>query len=248
MDEPDDPISTNDADFDEFYELISSHLLALDSAEDQKRIRRIGSETLHAMRGLAGIGRAVSIFGSAQEAPASRWGEAGARMAGLFAAEGFAVITGGGPGLMSAANRGAREGGGESIGLTIDLPSQEAVNPYVSLQIPFHYFFLRKFMFVKYSVAFVCLPGGFGTLDELFEALNLVRTHRLTPFPVILFGSEYWSGLLDWLAAVAVPQGTLRAADLESFELLDDPEDVVDRVSRGYESLAATLGIETEPP
>jgi len=230
-----------DTRFDEFFQLMRSHLLSLDSEEDQKRIRRIGSETLQALQKLSRIGRAVTVFGSARSKPVDRWGDAGRRIARLLAEEGFAVITGGGPGLMEVANRGARETGRESVGLTIDLPIQEAANPYLTLRVPFHYFFLRKFMFVKYSVAFICLPGGFGTLDELFEALNLVRTHRLTPFPVLLYGSQFWNGLDAWMREAAVREGTLERSDLELFEILDDPETVVERVRESYSRLEEKL-------
>lgn len=150
---------------------------------------------------------------------------------------------------MEAANEGARIAADagtsfeRSIGLTIDLPGEEPVNPHVGLQVPFHYFFLRKLAFIKYTCAFVCFPGGYGTLDELFEALNLVRTRRLQPFPVILYGSDYWTGLTDWLRKAAVEEGCLDEADLDLFETVDDPATVVTRVEACHRTLCRRLGI-----
>lgn len=161
------------------------------------------------------------------------------------------MITGGGPGLMSAANEGAAgvavdgETGDLSVGLTIDLPGEEPVYPHVELEVPFHYFFLRKLAFVKYTCAFVCFPGGYGTLDELFEALNLVRTHRLAPFPVLLYGPDYWGGLVEWLRGSAVEAGSLREEDLGLLEVVDEPSAVVDRVRECHRTLCRRLGLST---
>ncbi|MFV1986899.1 MAG: TIGR00730 family Rossman fold protein [Gemmatimonadota bacterium] len=225
-----------------FFDLIHSHRHAGGSAEDHLRVERIAAETARAFELLAPVRKAVAIFGSAQDAPARRWGDAARATARLLAEQGFAVITGGGPGLMSSANEGAASVG-TSVGLTIDLPFDEAVNPHVTLSVPFHYFFLRKLAFVKYSCAFVCFPGGFGTLDELFEALNLVRTHKLSPFPVLLYGSAYWSGLRDWLSESAIEAGCLAADDLEFFEIVDSPDVVVRRAVHCHETLCRRLGV-----
>ncbi len=224
------------------FSLLFSRVEALGPVADQERIRRIGAETLQAFEKLAAIRRAVAIVGSAQRGPLDQWGPLARETAALLARAGFAVVTGGGPGLMAAANQGARDAAGTSVGLVIDLPTQEAVNAYLTLEVPFHYFSLRKFMFVKYACAFVCFPGGFGTLDELFEALNLVRTHKLEPFPVILVGSEYWSGLRDWLTQAAVREGCLSEADLELLEVVDEPEAVLQRVRQCHELLRRKLG------
>lgn len=237
--QPDDPVLAQ----------LILHLAPGARSEDEQRVARIAAEAMQSFRRLAGIPRAVAIFGSARAGPAQRWGKLATRTAEMLAREGFAVITGGGPGLMEAANAGAHAGGGGSIGLAIHLPLlDEPLNPHVLLPVPFHYFFLRKLAFVKYSCAFVCLPGGYGTLDELFEALNLRRTHRLDPFPVILLGSRYWSGLRDWLRDVAVPEGTLSLEDLELLEIMDDPEAVAQRVRECHAELCRTLGITDEVP
>lgn len=220
-----------------------SHLGDRVAIRDRDRVALIATETARAFEKLAHVRKAVSVFGSARTEPSDRWGEAGRRLARGLAREGFAVITGGGPGLMAAASEGARGQGSRSIGLTIDLPSQEGVNPYVELEVPFHYFFLRKLAFIKYSCAFICLPGGFGTLDEMFEALNLICTHKLHPFPVVLFDSEFWGGLVAWLKTAAVGAGTLTEERVALLEVLDDPAAVIDRVRDCHRTLCRTLGI-----
>lgn len=229
---------------DDFFHLMRSHLLSLDSEEDRARVERIGGEVLETFHRLDDLGKAVAVFGSAQSGPAEQRGELASRTGHLLSENGFSVITGGGPGLMARSNAGAREGGSESVGLTIELGGREPVNPDVTLRVPYHYFFLRKFAFVKYAVSFVCLPGGFGTLDELFEALNLVRTQRLEPFPILLLGEDYWSGLVDWLRETAVEAGTLRSSDLEAFEVVDDPQVALERVRESADLLAEQLGTE----
>ncbi len=172
----------------------------------------------------------------------SRWGDFAKEISRGLAEAGFTVITEGGPGLMAAANEGAHAAGGASVGLTIRLPLlQEKPNEFLTLEVPFHYFFLRKLSFVKYSSAFVLLPGGFGTLDELFEALNLVRTHRIAPFPVILVGSGFWSGLVEWLREQAVGGGTLSEDALDLMTIVDEPDEVVRIVAESRESLARTV-------
>ena len=234
---------------DPFLAQFTAHLAETARTEDEQRVARIAGEAMHAFRKLAQVRKAVAIFGSARTEPAGRWGGLATKTAELLVRDGFAVITGGGPGLMEAANAGAHRGGGSSIGLTIHLPLlDEPLNPHVLVPVPFHYFFLRKLAFVKYSCAFVCLPGGYGTLDELFEALNLRRTHRLEPFPVILLGSPYWNGLRDWLREVAVPEGTLGPEDLELIEIMDDSEAVERRVRACHAELCRTLGIVQDAP
>lgn len=227
---------------DDFFHLMRSHLLSLDSEEDRARVKQIGGEVLETFHRLNDLGKAVAVFGSAQSGPAEQWGELVSKTGHLLSENGFSVITGGGPGLMARSNAGARVGGSESVGLTIELGGREPVNSDVTLRVPYHYFFLRKFAFVKYAVGFVCLPGGFGTLDELFEALNLVRTQRLEPFPILLLGEDYWTGLVDWLRETAVEVGTLRSSDLEAFEVVDDPQVVLERVRESADLLAEQLG------
>lgn len=223
--------------------ILRSHLLPRGHSADEARVDRIASEALTSFRALADTRRAVSVFGSARADPVKRWGALAEEIAAALVRADFAVITGGGPGLMETANRSAAHSQGHSIGLTIRLPSGEEPNPYLGLRVPFRYFFLRKLAFVKYACAFVCLPGGFGTLDELFEALNLKRTHVIDPFPVILMGSEYWAGLLDWLRASAVGAGALSEKDLEALEVIDDPKKVVSRVRDCHDGLCRALGI-----
>ena len=166
---------------------------------DPWRVLRIQAEFVEGFGALAGLPRAVTVFGSARTKPGTKYYGKAEEIGAALAEEGFAVITGGGPGIMEAANKGAKEAGGMSVGLGIELPFEQGLNRYVDLGINFRYFFARKTMFVKYSQAYVCLPGGFGTLDELFEALTLVQTKKVTKFPVVLFGSEYWGGLADWI-------------------------------------------------
>lgn len=224
-------------------ELFHSHLVGRVPEADRDRVALIAAEAARAFEKLGHVRKAVALFGSAQAGPAVRWGEEATSLARRLAEAGFAVLTGGGPGLMASANEGARGHRGLSIGLSIDLRWQEDLNPYVELEVPFHYFFLRKLAFVKYSCAFVCMPGGFGTLDELFEALNLVSTHKLDPFPVLLYGSEYWHGLVDWLRGEALPAGTLTRRQVEMLEVVDETDTVVDRVRACHETLCRSLGI-----
>jgi uncharacterized protein (TIGR00730 family) len=228
------------ADDDLFLAQLQDELAGIARTDDERRIVRIAVEALQSFRALEELPRAVSVFGSARDEAAVRWGGLATETAELLAREGYAVITGGGPGLMAAANAGAHAVGGSSVGLTIHLPLLgEPLNPHVQLPVPFHYFFLRKLAFVKYSSAFVCLPGGYGTLDEVFEALNLRRTHRLEPFPVILMGSSFWRGLKEWLATEAVREKTLEPVDLDLMEIIDDPHEVVRRIRRAEEENGA---------
>jgi uncharacterized protein (TIGR00730 family) len=194
---------------------------------DPWRVLRIQSEFVEGFGLLAELPRAVSVFGSARTPRDHPHYAAGVQIGAALAQAGYAVITGGGPGAMEAANRGASEAGGLSVGLGIELPFEQELNEWVDVGIAFRYFFVRKTMFVKYAQAFVILPGGFGTLDELFEALTLVQTRKVTRFPVVLFGSEYWAGLVDWIRATMVSTGTVNPADLELFTVTDDIAEVV---------------------
>jgi hypothetical protein len=189
---------------------------------DPWRSLRIMAEFVEGFDALAAVGKAVTIFGSARLHEGDPYYAKARELAGLLAKEGFAVITGGGPGIMEAANRGCHEAGGLSIGCNIELPHEQASNPYVDLGVEFRYFFARKVMFVKYADGFAIFPGGFGTLDELFESLTLIQTGKIRHFPVVLVGTEYWSGLLDWLRREAVAHATIEALDLDLFSCTDD--------------------------
>ncbi|MGE3819507.1 MAG: TIGR00730 family Rossman fold protein [Isosphaeraceae bacterium] len=192
------------------------------------RILRIQSEFVYGINALAEVGAGVAVFGSARVPETSPY-YADARKLGTSLAEaGFAVITGGGPGIMEAANRGAFEAGGLSIGCNIELPFEQALNPYLSISINFRYFFVRKTMFVKFSNGFVIFPGGFGTLDELFEALTLVQTGKIRRFPIVLYGSEYWGGLLDWIKTTQLDNGMISPEDLNLLILTDSLDEVRD--------------------
>ena len=194
---------------------------------DPWRVLRIQSEFVEGFGTLAELGPAVSIFGSArtrQDNP--MYGQA-ERLASELSRAGLAVITGGGPGVMEAANKGAADAGGVSVGLGIELPFETGLNPYVNLGINFRYFFARKTMFVKYSQGFVVLPGGFGTFDELFEALTLVQTRKVTSFPVVLFGTAYWGGLIDWLRSSVLASGNISEPDIEMLQVTDDVDEAV---------------------
>ena len=199
---------------------------------DPWRVLRIQSEFVEGFGALAELGPAVSVFGSARTPVGSPEYEAAVRIGRTLAEAGFTVITGGGPGAMEAANKGALEGGGVSVGLGIELPFEQGLNSYVDIGVNFRYFFVRKTMFVKYARGFVVLPGGFGTLDELFEALTLVQTKKVTRFPIVLFGTEYWGGLADWIRRTLVAGGKASAVDLELFHITDDVDDAVERVTK----------------
>jgi uncharacterized protein (TIGR00730 family) len=193
---------------------------------DPWRVLRITGEFVTGIDALASIGPAVTIFGSARFAPTHPTYLLAVEIGRRLAQAGFAVITGGGPGVMEAANRGAKEAGGCSVGLNIELPHEQGTNAYVDLAINFRYFFVRKTMFVKYAEAFVILPGGFGTLDELWEALTLIQTGKVKNFPVILVGREFWSGLIEWAKSSMLAGGTISPADLELLVCTDDPAEV----------------------
>jgi uncharacterized protein (TIGR00730 family) len=197
---------------------------------DPWRVLRIQSEFIDGFGTLAELGPAISMFGSARTPRNHPLYATAEALAARLAQAGLAVITGGGPGVMEAANKGAAEAGGVSVGLGIELPFESGLNQYVNLGINFSYFFARKTMFVKYAQGFVVLPGGFGTLDELFEALTLVQTRKVTSFPVVLFDSTYWSGLIGWLRETALTRGSIAEADFDMFTVTDDPDEAVARM------------------
>ncbi|MGX1477273.1 UNVERIFIED_CONTAM: uncharacterized protein (TIGR00730 family) [Streptomyces canus] len=199
---------------------------------DPWRVLRIQSEFIEGFGTLAELPPAISVFGSARTPADSPEYEAGVRLGRGLVEAGFAVITGGGPGAMEAANKGACEANGTSVGLGIELPFEQGLNPYVDIGLNFRYFFVRKMMFVKYAQGFVVLPGGLGTLDELFEALTLVQTQKVTRFPIVLFGSEYWGGLVDWLRNTLIAQGKASEKDLLLFHVTDDVDEAVALVSK----------------
>ncbi|MBU0988328.1 MAG: TIGR00730 family Rossman fold protein [Proteobacteria bacterium] len=185
-----------------------------------------GIDTLH------DIGPAVSIFGSARVQPDDPVYKKTEEIAALFAKNNFAVITGGGGGVMEAANKGAAKAGGVSVGLNIILPFEQKPNRYATIKLYFKYFFIRKVMFIKYATAYIIMPGGFGTLDELFEAVTLIQTHRIKPFPLILVGSDYWNGLLDWIKAHLLKENRISEQDLEILQVMDEPEEIVKAVQK----------------
>ena len=205
---------------------------ATDFRRDESwRVMRIQSELVEGIDNLSTVGKAVSIFGSARTRSDDPYYEAARRTAALLAGAGFAVITGGGPGIMEAANLGARDVRGRSVGCNIELPFEQASNPYIDTLISFRYFFVRKTMFIKYSWAFVIFPGGFGTLDELFEALTLIQTGKISHFPVVLFGTAYWRGLYDWMREQLLAGGKIAEADLDLIQLTDDPEEAAQMIT-----------------
>jgi uncharacterized protein (TIGR00730 family) len=199
---------------------------------DPWRVMRIQSEFVEGFGALAELPSAISVFGSSRTPQGTPEYDAGIRIGKALVDAGFAVITGGGPGAMEAANRGAREAKGISVGLGIELPYEQGLNPHVDIGVNFRYFFVRKTMFVKYAQGFVVLPGGLGTLDELFEALTLVQTRKVTRFPIVLFGKEYWSGLVDWLRNTVVAQGKASESDLLLFHVTDEVEEAVELVTK----------------
>jgi len=203
---------------------------------DTWRVLRITSEFVEGFDTLATVDRGVTIFGSARISPDDPHYAAAQEVARLLAEAGFAIITGAGPGIMEAANKGARLAGGRSIGCNIELPFEQGANPYVDTLIQFRYFFVRKTMFIKYSVAFIIFPGGFGTLDELFEAVTLIQTGKIYQFPVILFGRRYWAGLIRWLQARVLAERKIAAGDIDLMVLTDDPAEAAAAVIRGYEA------------
>jgi hypothetical protein len=214
------------------------------TAEDSWRMWRIMAEFVEGFETLGGLPPAVSIFGSSRIGRRNRSYAKAEKIAELLAKKGFAVVTGGGRGVMEAGNKGAASAGGVSVGLSIELPLEQGTNAYANTRLDFKYFFSRKVMFVKYAVAFVILPGGFGTLDELFEALTLIQTQRIKPFPVILVDKGYWGGLVEWLRDVTAKEGKIDNKDLDLFVICDEPEDVVKEI----ESWCKEAGVYPEKP
>lgn len=210
------------------------YLLDEFAPKDTWRLFRILAEFVEGFETLAQTDRAVAIFGSARAKAGDFEYETARAIAGLLAQNGYAVITGGGPGVMEGSNRGAFEAGGESIGLNIELPFEQKGNPFVTTYVNFRYFFVRKVMFVKYSQAFVILPGGFGTMDELFESLTLIQTKKIKPFPVILVGRYYWKGLIDWIKDTMLRENKISPTDLEVFKVVDTPEEVLKAIKEKY--------------
>jgi hypothetical protein len=191
------------------------------------RLFRIIGEFVEGVEEMHDVGPAVSIFGSARTKPDDPYYQKAVEISGMLAENGFSVITGGGGGIMEAANKGAAEKNGKSVGLNIVLPMEQAPNPYSNIKVEFNYFFVRKVMFVKYAMAYVIMPGGFGTLDELFEAVTLIQTKRVKPLPVILFGSEYWDGLIEWIKARLLEGKLISPRDLDILKVTDDPEEIL---------------------
>ncbi len=216
---------------------------------DPWRVLRIVGEFVDGFDALASVGPAVTVFGSARTPEDSPYYAGARKLGALLAQHGYAVITGGGPGIMAAANRGCQEGGGLSVGCNIELPLEQGLNPYVDLGVEFRYFFARKVMFVKYADAFVIYPGGFGTLDELFEALTLIQTRKVQDFPVILIGTDYWRGLLDWIRGPLVAESAINKADVDLLRVTDDPAeacDIIDAYVRGRDGRGAATATGTQ--
>jgi uncharacterized protein (TIGR00730 family) len=210
-------------------EIIAAQEAAVRSTlSDEDRVDRIAEELRTGFDSLAGVGAAASFFGSARTPPDDPDYKLARETARIVGESGLAVITGGGPGIMEAANRGAKDAGALSVGLNIELPFEQGGNPHCDIALEFHYFFARKIMFVRYASGFVVFPGGFGTMDELWEALTLIQTEKITEFPVILVGTDYWRGLVDWVTERMLSEGNISPADLELLTLTDDPLEVRD--------------------
>jgi hypothetical protein len=202
------------------------------TVQDSWRLFHIMAEFVEGFEALAECGPAVTIFGSTRVKPGDEVYQKAERIGQLLAESGFAVITGGGPGVMEAANKGAASSGGKSVGLNIELPFEQKPNPYANITLKFRYFFVRKVMFVKYAVAYIILPGGFGTMDELLESVTLIQTRKIKPFPVILVGADYWKGFLDWIKEVVLKEGNISPEDLEIFQIIDEPGEIVKAIKR----------------
>lgn len=201
---------------------------------DTWRVFRIMAELVEGFEALNNIGPAVTIFGSARLQPGSPYYNKCFKVAEDLARNGFAVISGGGPGIMEAANKGAQNANGISVGLNIALPLEQAPNPFQDIKVEFRYFFVRKLMFVKYAVGYIIFPGGFGTMDELFEALTLIQTRKIRSFPVILVGKDYWSGLIDWMRTTVLEAGTISPEDLDLLHIVDEPGEVCAIINKRY--------------
>ncbi len=196
--------------------------------QESWRVFRVMAEFVDGIEQLSPLEPAVTIFGSARSKPGDKYYTMAEELGRMLANEGFSVITGGGPGIMEAANKGAYEAGGQTVGLNIVLPFEQKSNPYTTIHLNFRYFFVRKVMFVKYAMSYVIFPGGFGTMDELFEALTLIQTDKLKPFPVIMIGSQYWAGLLEWIEDTMLKEGMILPEDRSIFTLVDSSKDAVE--------------------
>lgn len=232
--------------------LCDPHSAPLDGS-DPARIARIQAETSAGFTALAGVHKAVSFFGSARTPPGHPDRVLARRLAARLGADGFSVITGGGPGVMEAANQGARDVGATSIGLTIELPHEQLGNPYLDISVPFHYFFVRKLMFIRYASAFVVFPGGFGTLDELFEALTLIQTGKIRHFPLVLVGRDHWGGLIAWVRERLLETGLVASTDLDLLLVSNDIEEIsrlvrICHARQREDALPARPGFETATP
>ena len=214
-----------------------------DTGRDTWSVFRIMSEIVEGFETLRTLHPAVSIFGSSALGEDSKYYKLSVDIAKRLSDAGFSIMTGGGPSIMEAANRGAFEGRSKSVGLNIDIPVEQKPNPYQDISLHFRYFFARKLMFIKYASAFVIMPGGFGTLDELFESLTLIQTKKIFNLPVVLVGSEFWGGLIDWIVSGPIKFGTLSKKDLAYFSLTDDPEEVVRTIKEGYEKVRYSRAI-----
>ncbi len=221
-------------------ELINPHKQAL--SVDSWRLFRIISEFVDGFETMTSLGPSVAVFGSTNQQPLEKkYYDLAEKIAEKIVAKGFGVITGGGPGIMECANKGAQKGGGKSCGLCVNLPGEAKPNSYIDEKylLNFRYFFVRKVMFVRYAQAFVVLPGGFGTLDELFEALTLLQTGKIQPFPVYLAGTDYWKGLIDWLKSTVLKQGNIKQQDLDLIRLSDDPDEIANGIESHYKKTRA---------
>ncbi len=211
----------------------SKYCLENNVVGDSWRMFRIMGEFVDGFDSMSSINLpAVTIYGSARTPTDHPWYKTTEKIASALAREGYGIITGGGPGIMEAANKGANDADGISVGLNIALPHEQAPNPYANLSVEFKYFFVRKVMFMKYSMAFICMPGGFGSLDELFESLTLIQTQRIKPFPIILVGSSFWGGLIDWIKDQLLANGTISEKDLGLINIIDEPDAVVDFIKK----------------
>ena len=203
------------------------------NAGDSWRLFRIMAEFVEGFDTLSSVkGPAVSFFGSARTRPEDPYYELTVTLARQLTEKGYSIITGGGPGIMEAANKGAADGGGNSIGLNINLPFEQEPNIFANIPLSFKYFFVRKVMFIKYAMAFICMPGGFGTLDELFEAVTLIQTRRIKPFPIIVVGSDFWGGMMEWVKEKMLSNGNIDGDDILIINLMDDPDEIVSFIKR----------------
>jgi len=220
---------------------LTDEALRVRRSSDSWRVLRILGEFVWGFENLQGVAGGVSIFGSARTKPDDPMYLAAIETGALFAKSGVPVITGGGPGIMEAANKGAFEAGGLSIGCNIELPHEQYTNPYLTQSLDFKFFFVRKTMFVKYAVGYVVFPGGYGTLDELFEALTLIQTDKVTDFPVVLFGTKYWGGMVDWLMQTMLAEGKISSGDEKLFIVTDDPHEAVRAINDSRKRLNITM-------